>query len=91
MLCYYVLLFLKRFWLLLSLHSVFLLLTHASLDCVEGLDAHEVKGYIIHDIESKISVEVPYPSQEEDVYSGRSFHHGRFVMGLRKAARAQPR
>ncbi|PIK56755.1 putative squalene monooxygenase isoform X1 [Apostichopus japonicus] len=59
-------------------------------DCVEGLDAHEVKGYIIHDIESKISVEVPYPSQEEDVYSGRSFHHGRFVMGLRKAARAQP-
>ncbi|PIK33703.1 putative squalene monooxygenase isoform X1 [Apostichopus japonicus] len=59
-------------------------------DCVEGLDAHEVKGYIIHAIESKISVEVPYPSQEEDVYSGRSFHHGRFVMGLRKAARAQP-
>lgn len=59
-------------------------------DCVEGLDAHEVKGYVIHDLESKVHVEVPYPQNGDDVHSGRSFHHGRFVMGLRRAAMAQP-
>ncbi|XP_077384299.1 squalene monooxygenase [Festucalex cinctus] len=57
---------------------------------VEGLDAHVVNGYVIHDMESSTEVEIPYPQQEENVQCGRAFHHGRFIMGLRKAARAEP-
>ncbi|EMP30287.1 Squalene monooxygenase [Chelonia mydas] len=60
-------------------------------DSVEGLDAHIVNGYIIHDLESKSEVEIPYPNSADGlVQSGRAFHHGRFIMGLRKAAMAEP-
>ncbi|XP_038616495.1 squalene monooxygenase [Tachyglossus aculeatus] len=60
-------------------------------DTVEGLDAHIVNGYIIHDGGSRSEVEIPYPlSQDSQVQSGRAFHHGRFIMGLRKAAMAEP-
>ncbi|TRY74384.1 hypothetical protein DNTS_032064 [Danionella cerebrum] len=48
---------------------------------VEGLDARVVNGYIIHDSDSGMVVEIPY-SQD----NGRAFHHGRFIMGLRRAA-----
>ncbi|NXE48639.1 ERG1 monooxygenase, partial [Casuarius casuarius] len=60
-------------------------------DTVEGIDAQAVNGYIIHDIESKSEVEVPYPTSEDGrVASGKSFHHGHFIMGLRRAAMAEP-
>ncbi|XP_053322418.1 squalene monooxygenase [Spea bombifrons] len=59
-------------------------------DAVEGLDAHVVHGYVVHDIESKAEVEIPYPSNEDNQpQCGRAFHHGRFIMGLRKIAMAE--
>ncbi|XP_076006671.1 squalene monooxygenase [Genypterus blacodes] len=57
---------------------------------VEGLDAHVVNGYVIHDIESSTEVEIPYPQEKENIQCGRAFHHGRFIMGLRRAAMAEP-
>ncbi|XP_072908924.1 squalene monooxygenase isoform X2 [Hemitrygon akajei] len=58
---------------------------------VEGLDACAVNGYIIHDLESRAKVEIPYPVDEDGrVKCGTAFHHGRFIMGLRKLARAEP-
>uniref|UniRef100_A0A8C5C4F0 Squalene monooxygenase n=1 Tax=Gadus morhua TaxID=8049 RepID=A0A8C5C4F0_GADMO len=59
-------------------------------DTVEGLDAHVVKGYVIHDQETNTEVEIPYPQQDEKILCGRAFHHGRFIMGLRRAAQAEP-
>ncbi|CAJ0967236.1 unnamed protein product [Ranitomeya imitator] len=60
-------------------------------DAVEGVDAHVVHGYVVHDIESKAEVEIPYPMNEEkQLQCGRAFHHGRFIMGLRKMAMAEP-
>ncbi|XP_069051000.1 squalene monooxygenase isoform X1 [Lepisosteus oculatus] len=58
--------------------------------CVEGVDAHTVNGYVIHDIESRSEVEIPYPMEENVIQCGRAFHHGRFIMGLRRAASAEP-
>lgn len=57
---------------------------------VEGLDAHLVHGYVIHDMESGTEVEIPYPQADESIQCGRAFHHGRFIMGLRRAALAEP-
>ncbi|XP_056262011.1 squalene monooxygenase isoform X1 [Pseudoliparis swirei] len=57
---------------------------------VEGLDAHLVSGYVIHDMESGTEVELTYPQGEDGAKCGRAFHHGRFIMGLRKSALAQP-
>ncbi|XP_018414963.1 PREDICTED: squalene monooxygenase [Nanorana parkeri] len=60
-------------------------------DAVEGVDAHVVHGYVVHDIESKAEVEIPYPMNEKNQpQCGRAFHHGRFIMGLRKMAMAEP-
>uniref|UniRef100_UPI00398F6701 squalene monooxygenase n=1 Tax=Pristiophorus japonicus TaxID=55135 RepID=UPI00398F6701 len=60
-------------------------------DTVEGLDAHIIHGYVIHDMESKTEVEIPYPLDENSqVQCGTAFHHGRFIMGLRSAAMAEP-
>ena len=53
-------------------------------DCVEGLDAHCVKGYVIHNVSNDTKVCVPYPG-----VTGRAFHHGRFIMALRSAAYAE--
>ncbi|MBN3324716.1 ERG1 monooxygenase, partial [Atractosteus spatula] len=58
--------------------------------CVEGVDAHTVNGYVIHDIESQSEVEIPYPMEENVIQCGRAFHHGRFIMGLRRAASVEP-
>ncbi|XP_028326482.1 squalene monooxygenase [Gouania willdenowi] len=57
---------------------------------VEGLDAHVVNGYVIHDMESGTEVEIPYPQEMQSVHCGRAFHHGRFITGLRRAAMAEP-
>ncbi|NXP80792.1 ERG1 monooxygenase, partial [Ramphastos sulfuratus] len=60
-------------------------------DTVEGIDSQIVNGYIVHDRESNLEVEIPYPTSEDGhVASGRSFHHGQFIMGLRRAAMAEP-
>ncbi|XP_016071566.1 PREDICTED: squalene monooxygenase isoform X1 [Miniopterus natalensis] len=60
-------------------------------DTVEGIDAQVVHGYVVHDRESKSDVLIPYPLLEDNrVQSGRAFHHGRFIMSLRKAAMAEP-
>ncbi|XP_043930154.1 squalene monooxygenase [Protopterus annectens] len=59
-------------------------------DSVEGLDAHTVNGYVIHDLETSTAVEIPYPMGEnKQVQGGRAFHHGRFIMGLRRVAMAE--
>ncbi|NWI76877.1 ERG1 monooxygenase, partial [Dryoscopus gambensis] len=34
-------------------------------DTVEGIDSQIVNGYIIHDLESKLEVEIPYPTSED--------------------------
>ncbi|KAF4562613.1 Squalene epoxidase [Pleurotus pulmonarius] len=49
-------------------------------DCIEGIDAIPVHGYCV--VEGERQVRVPYP----DGFEGRSFHHGEFVMALRKKA-----
>ncbi|KAJ6612663.1 squalene epoxidase [Mycena sp. CBHHK59/15] len=49
--------------------------------CLENIDAVNVKGYCV--VMGDKTVHVPYPGASE----GRSFHHGRFVMKLRDAAR----
>lgn len=60
-------------------------------DTVEGIDSCFVNGYMIHDMESKSEVQIPYPLLENNqVQSGRAFHHGKFIMSLRKAAMAEP-
>uniref|UniRef100_A0A8C6H736 Squalene monooxygenase n=1 Tax=Mus spicilegus TaxID=10103 RepID=A0A8C6H736_MUSSI len=60
-------------------------------DTVEGLNAHHIHGYIVHDYESRSEVQIPYPlSETKQVQSGIAFHHGRFIMSLRKAAMAEP-
>ncbi|KAI2653092.1 Squalene monooxygenase [Labeo rohita] len=55
---------------------------------VEGLDARIVNGYIIHDTESGMVVEIAY--SQDQTQGGRAFHHGRFIMGLRRAALTEP-
>ncbi|XP_048058855.1 LOW QUALITY PROTEIN: squalene monooxygenase [Megalobrama amblycephala] len=55
---------------------------------VEEIDAHIVNGYIIHDVESRMVVEIPY--SQDQTQCGRAFHHGRFITGLRRAALAEP-
>lgn len=47
---------------------------------LEGIDAITVSGYIL--VEGGDTVKIPYPKGKE----GRSFHHGRFIMGLRRIA-----
>ncbi|KAK7502255.1 hypothetical protein BaRGS_00006619 [Batillaria attramentaria] len=58
-------------------------------DCVDGFDAHTVKGYVLHDLETKTRVLIPYPTVEEQQKAGRAFHHGKFVMALREKARQE--
>ncbi|KAI7867051.1 squalene epoxidase-domain-containing protein [Mucor mucedo] len=55
-------------------------------DCVEGIDGIPCYGYgVIHKGQT---VEIPYPVnyETEKQASGKSFHHGRFIQNLRKAA-----
>ncbi|XP_005082807.1 squalene monooxygenase [Mesocricetus auratus] len=60
-------------------------------DTVEGFNAHMIHGYIVHDYESRSEVQIPYPvSENNQVQNGVAFHHGKFIMSLRKAAMAEP-
>ncbi|KAH8147719.1 uncharacterized protein LAJ45_08184 [Morchella importuna] len=58
-------------------------------DCLEGIDAIPTYGYecIYHGER----VTIPYPKGPDGkAPEGRSFHHGRFIMKLREAARRTP-
>ena len=58
------------------------------LDSLLNIDAHTVYGYVIHDRSTKKNVILSYPSDNnKEILTGRSFHHGRFIMGLREQAR----
>lgn len=53
---------------------------------MEGIDGIPCYGYgVIHKGQT---VEIPYPfnDETEKQASGKSFHHGRFIQNLRKAA-----
>ncbi|KAF9235758.1 squalene epoxidase-domain-containing protein [Melanogaster broomeanus] len=51
---------------------------------LEGIDAIPEHGYCV--VQSGRLVHIPYP----DGRQGRSFHHGRFIMGLREHAKRAP-
>ena len=53
-------------------------------DCLDGIDAVPVRGYCV--VNEGKQVHIPYPNNQE----GRSFHHGKFIMALRKKAFAAP-
>ncbi|KAI9678456.1 MAG: Squalene epoxidase [Trizodia sp. TS-e1964] len=62
-------------------------------DCLEEIDAIRVKGYEV--IYYGTGVEIPYPEDQQSSEQGqrpegRSFHHGRFIMRLRQAAKRTP-
>lgn len=60
------------------------------LDCLEGIDAIKVFGYecIYHGER----VTIAYPKGADGkAPEGRSFHHGKFIMKLREAARKTPK
>ncbi|KAE9409285.1 squalene epoxidase [Gymnopus androsaceus JB14] len=50
-------------------------------DCLENIDSIPVHGYCV--AEKEKTVHIPYP----DSFRGRSFHHGKFIMNLRSAAK----
>ena len=66
--------------------SIYLSIYPFPPDCVEGFDAHTVKGYVIHDTESSSQVHLPYPEKDRQQQVGCAFHHGKFIMALRQAA-----
>lgn len=57
-------------------------------DCIEGIDGIPCYGYGV--IRNKEVVHIPYPIDEETQQKsvGKSFHHGRFISSLRKAAKS---
>ncbi len=58
------------------------------LDALENVDAHIIYGYVVHDQSTTRNVTLSYPSDKSnEIVTGRAFHHGRFVMGLREQAR----
>jgi squalene monooxygenase len=50
-------------------------------ECIEGIDAIPTYGYCV--LDSPRSVRIPYPNGHQ----GCGFHHGRFIMALRAAAK----
>lgn len=63
---------------------------YGALDCLEGIDAIRVFGYecIYHGER----VTIAYPKGTDGkAPEGRSFHHGKFIMKLREAARKTPK
>ena len=57
---------------------------------LEGIDAATIEGYSVFTPEDK--VKIPYPMDSEGKpYLGRAFHHGRFIMNLRRACIESPK
>ncbi|CAG8585607.1 19661_t:CDS:10, partial [Dentiscutata erythropus] len=53
-------------------------------ECLENIDSIPCYGYgVFYEGET---VSIPYPSVNGKASRGRSFHHGKFIMNLRKAA-----
>ena len=58
--------------------------------CTENIDAHTIKGYMVHNLPQGTTVHIPYPKDTGgSLMEGKGFHYGRFVMALRKAAMSQ--
>lgn len=55
-------------------------------DCIDEIDAIEVKGYYVTYFGEPVQLEYPKDSPSSPAPLGKSFHHGRFVMKLREAA-----
>ena len=53
-------------------------------ECLEGIDAVPAHGYCV--VNEGKNVHIPYP----EGYQGRSFHHGKFIMALRRKAKVAP-
>ncbi|KAI8327715.1 squalene epoxidase-domain-containing protein [Choanephora cucurbitarum] len=55
-------------------------------DCIEGIDGIPCYGYVV--LQDGQPVHIPYPTDPvtEKQPVGKSFHHGRFIQNLRKAA-----
>jgi len=53
-------------------------------ECLEGIEAVPAHGYCI--VNEGRNVRIRYP----EGYQGRSFHHGKFIMALRKKAKVAP-
>ena len=59
--------------------------------CLEGIDAHPVKGYHLYWRGERTSFWFcPETAGRSDKPEGRSFHHGKFVNKLREAAKVEP-
>lgn len=58
------------------------------LGCLDGMDGIPCYGYGV--FREGQCVEIPYPVNQitEKQEVGKSFHHGRFIQNLRKAATA---
>ena len=59
------------------------------LDCLENIDAIPCHGYGIF-FKGEIA-HISYPPSGDKPSIGKSFHHGRFIMNLRKAAAETPK
>ncbi|KAL4933156.1 squalene epoxidase-domain-containing protein [Aspergillus undulatus] len=59
-------------------------------DCLEGIEAIPTEGYYVSYLGRPVTIPYPVQSPGASRPEGRSFHHGRFVMKLREAARACP-
>jgi len=58
-------------------------------DCLEGIDSASIHGYSIFWRDERVQLTYPQ-SADGTPLRGRSFHHGRFIMNLRRAAAKQP-
>ena len=58
-------------------------------DCLDGIDAQRVNGYVMYKQGEQASLLYPTDTHGPDV-AGRSFHNGRFVQKLRLRAAAVP-
>lgn len=67
--------------------------TPGGADCVEDIDGVEVKGYAVMSGEQgSDAVALAYPALDDGQEPrGVSFHHGRFIMQLRRAAHSAPK
>lgn len=59
-------------------------------DCLEGIDAIDVKGYYVTYYGEPVWLDYPREKPSSPPPQGRAFHHGRFVMNLRRAAMSCP-
>ena len=54
-------------------------------ECLEGIDSPQIIGYSVF-VPGREPVALPYPKTNGERPRGRSFHHGRFIMNLRRKA-----